>query len=83
MNYKKEVNDFEKALSLDKVQVKRLKGAIEKAYNQHWHKDGPNVDQINSFVAPYIHTQEEAFYTAQVILSDLFGAMEQARLKIN
>jgi hypothetical protein len=54
MIYKTEVNDFEKALSLDKSQVTRLKNAIEKAYDQTWHKDGPNVDQINALVAPYI-----------------------------
>jgi hypothetical protein len=75
MIYKTEVNDFEKALSLDKSQVTRLKNAIEKAYDQTWHKDGPNVDQINALVAPYIKTQEEAFYVAQVILSDVFSAM--------
>lgn len=75
MIYKKEVNDFEKALGLDKSQIKRLHGAIEKSYNQHWHPDGPNTDQINAFVAPYIKTQEEAFYTAQVIMSDILGAI--------
>lgn len=76
MIYKKEVNNFEKALSLDKSQVARLKIAIEKAYNQNWHKDGPNVDQINAFVAPHIKTQEEAFYVAVVVLTDLYGTVQ-------
>lgn len=75
MNYKKEINDFEKALSLDKSQVIRLKNAIAKGYDQSWHADGPNIDQINAFVAPYIKTQEEAFYAATVILTDVFAAM--------
>lgn len=75
MNYKKEVNDFEKALSLDKGQALRLKSVISKAYDQAWHKDGPNVDQINAFVAPYIENQEEAFFVATVIMSDVLGAM--------
>jgi hypothetical protein len=77
MNYKKEVNDFEKALSLDKGQALRLKSAIAKAYDQAWHKDGPNVDQINAFVAPHIESQEEAFFVATVIMSDVFGAMSE------
>lgn len=75
MQYKKEVNDFEKALGLDKSQVVRLKNAITKAYDQNWHQDGPNIDQINAFIAPYIKSQEEAFYAAQVIVTDVFGAM--------
>lgn len=75
MEYRKELNDFEKALSLDKGQVTRLKSAIQKAYDQNWHPDGPNVDQINAFVAPYIESQEEAFYVATVILTDVFGSM--------
>lgn len=75
MIYRKELNDFEKALNLDKAQITRLKNAIQKAYDQNWHKDGPNIDQINAFVAPYIKTQEEAFFTAQIICSDVFNAM--------
>lgn len=77
MNYKKELNDFEKALSLDKHQVKRLKNAIAKAYDQQWHSDGPNVDQINAFIAPYIKTQEEAFYAATIVISDVIGALKR------
>jgi len=75
MKYIKELNNFEKALGLDKEQVKRLKSGIQKAYDQTWHSEGPNVDQINAVVAPYIKTQEEAFYVAQVVLSDVFGAL--------
>lgn len=74
MEYRKELNDFENALALDKSQVIRLKNAIKKAYDQNWHTAGPNVDQINAFVAPYIKTQEEAFYAATVILTDIFGS---------
>jgi hypothetical protein len=75
MTYKKEANDFEKALSLDSDQVVRIKIAIEKAYDQAWHKDGPNIDQINNAVAQHIHTPEEAFYAATVIVSDVVGAL--------
>lgn len=79
MKYQKEINskEFGEALSLDKAQIKRIKGAIEKAYLQEWHPDGPNIDQINFIVAPYIKTQEEAFYAATIILSDVFGAMSK------
>lgn len=83
MYYKKEVNDFEKSLSLDKDQIKRLKGAISKAYDQNWHKDGPNNDQIFAFCAPYIKTQEEAFYVAVTVLSDVFGAMIESGQVLN
>lgn len=75
MTYRKEVNDLERALALDKSQVTRLKSAIKKAYDQEWHPLGPNIDQINAVVAPYIKTQEEAFYVATVILTDVFGSM--------
>lgn len=75
MKYTSEINDFEKALHLDKSQVTRLKTAISKAYDQNWHKQGPNIDQINAFVAPYIKSQEEAFYCALTIMSDVLGAM--------
>lgn len=77
MKYTKEIDskDFAEALALDKSQSTRLKNAIAKAYAQEWHKDGPNIDQINHLVAPYIKTQEEAFYAATTILSDVFGAM--------
>jgi len=81
MIYRKELNDFDQALKLDKSQVTRLKNAIQKAYDQEWHHDGPNVDQINAFVAPYIKTQEEAFYAATVILSDVFEAMQVIKNK--
>jgi hypothetical protein len=82
MHYKKEIQgqDFSKALALDKDQVTRIENAIEKEYNQHWHRDGPNIDQINAIVAPYIKTQEEAFYAATTILSDVFGAMTASRV---
>lgn len=75
MKYTKELNDFEKALSLNNDQVERIKSAIERAYNQEWHEAGPNVDQIYAMVAPVLETPEEAFYAASVILSDVFSAM--------
>jgi hypothetical protein len=75
MKYTKEVNDFEKALGLGNIQATRIRDAIQKAYSQEWHMDGANVDQINALVAPELHTPEEAFYAATVILSDVFGAM--------
>jgi len=81
MNYKSEKNDFEKALGISKDQEKRLKGAIEKAYNQNWHKYGANIDQINLFVAPYIKSQEEAYYVATIIITDVVGALNEAVIK--
>jgi hypothetical protein len=78
MKYTKELNDFEKALDLDKKQVKRLQDAISKAYGQEkWHPDGPNIDQINAMVAPYIKSQEEAFYAATVIISDVYNVLKE------
>lgn len=75
MIYIKETYNFEKALKLDKDQEKRLKVAIKKAYDQEWHKDGPNIDQMNAIVAPYIRSQEEAFYVATIIVSDVLTAI--------
>lgn len=83
MKYRKEhpSQEVEQALGLDKSQITRLQNAIKKAYDQEWHKDGPNIDQINAVVAPYIKTQEEAFYAATVILTDVFGAMKEIGYK--
>lgn len=75
MKYTVEVNNFEKALGLDKAQETRLKNAIKKSYDQNWHELGPNVDQINFALAPYIKTPEEAFYVATIVVSDVMGAM--------
>lgn len=69
-------------MSLDKSQVKRLNDAIGKSYEQSFHKDGANNDQICAFVAPYIKTQEESFYVATIIMSNYFHAMfETGNLK--
>lgn len=75
MKYTKEhpSQEIEKALGLDASQLKRLQNAIKKSYDQEWHKEGPNVDQMYAVVAPYIKSQEEAFYVANVILTDVFG----------
>lgn len=75
MKYTVEAGEFEKALHLDKAQETRLKNAIKKSYDQNWHKDGPNIDQIYFAMAPYIKTPEEAFYVATVIVSDVMGTM--------
>jgi len=85
MKYRKEIKsrNFEDALALDAAQVKRIKGAIEKAYTQEWDSAGPNVDQINDIVAPYLKTPEEAFYAGVVITSDIFGAMMESGHKFN
>jgi len=78
MIYQKELNDFVQALHLDKKQVKRLNDAIAKAYSRDdWHKDCPNIDQINAFVAPYIKTPEEGFYAASVIITDVYNAVKK------
>lgn len=73
MKYKKELNDFEKALSLDPSKAKFLRTILNKAYDQSWHKDGPNIDQIIAFAAPFISTPEEAFYVSSTIFSDIYG----------
>lgn len=83
MKYKVETNDFEKALSITKSQETRLKNAISKAYDQEWHKSGPNIDQINAFVAPYIKSEEEAFYVATIIVTDVVGALNESVIKNN
>lgn len=77
MRYTSEIKsrDFSDALGLDKKRVATLHNIIAKAYDRNWHPLGPNVDQINAFVAPYITSQEEAFYVATTILSDVFGAI--------
>lgn len=83
MKYRVETNDFEKALGITKTQEKRLKDAISKAYDQEWHKSGPNIDQINAFVAPYIKSEEEAFYVATIIVGDVVGAINQYNKTVN
>ena len=75
MIYHKEQNDFAKACNINHLQLAFLKEKLAKAYDQHWHPDGPNVDQINAFIAPAINTPEEAFFVAQVIMTDVFGTM--------
>lgn len=75
MKYTKEVNDFGKALGLNESNQLRIKSVIQQAYDQSWHRDGPNIDQINAYVAPYLTTPEEAFFAAQTIMSDVFGSM--------
>lgn len=81
MKYRSETNDFEKALYIDKQAEKRLKDAIKKAYSQNWHAEGANIDQINAFMAPYIRSQEEAFYVATIIVTDVVGAINESALK--
>lgn len=79
MKYRKDLpsQKMEHALGLEKHQVERLKNAIAKAYKEVPTTYGWNVDNINSIVAPYIKTPEEAFYAATVILTDVFGMMMQ------
>ena len=79
MKYRANIGDFERALGLSGDQVRRLKNAIGKAYNQEWNNEGANVDQINAIVAPYIKTPEEAFYVASVIFTDVFGAIQEVQ----
>lgn len=79
MNYIKELNSIEKALSIDESNSIRIKNMIRLSYDQSWHKDGPNVDQITAFIAPHLTTQEEAFYAATILLSDVFHAMQSSK----
>lgn len=85
MKYYKELpsQDFAQACGLDNKAKTRLHDAIMKAYDQEWHKDGPNIDQINAVVAPYIHTPEEGFYAATIILTDVFGSIMEGRSQFN
>lgn len=77
MKYHKEhpSKDVGKALGLDPERIEKLKYWIMKAYDQHWHTHGPNIDQINYAIAPHIQTPEEAFFVAGVIFTDVHGAM--------
>lgn len=79
MIYIKEIptQRLEDALVISEKRVEEIKQLIGSAYNQSWHKDGPNIDQINAFIAPAIRTPEEAFYAATVILTDVFGAYSE------
>jgi len=76
MYYKKKVNDFPKALGLSKDQINRLDNAIAKAYEQDFHKNEANPDQVNAFVAPYIKSQEEAFYVATTLMMQIMQAYQ-------
>lgn len=60
-----------------------MKDAIQKAYSQNWDAKGPNIDQINNMVAPYIKTPEEAYYVATIIVSDVIGTMNQQGMKFH
>ncbi len=77
MKYTKELNDFEKALSLNAEQSNRIRNVIQEAYHQEWHIAGPNIDQINNLVAPHLKTPEEAFYAATIIISDVIEAQKR------
>lgn len=79
MKYKKDhpSKDIALALGLDKSQVKRIKEACAKAYHSVSIEDF-SIDAINSMVAPYIKSQEEAFYAASVIITDVLEANESA-----
>jgi hypothetical protein len=83
MIYIKEIpsQKFEDALALSDERAKKIRDCIAASYHQSWHKDGPNTDQINAFVAPELRTPEEAFYAATIIASDVFGAMIEAKKK--
>lgn len=77
MYYKKNLKeqDFPRALGLEKSQVKRIDDAIAKAYKEVDTTHGWNVDNINAIVAPYIKSQEEAYYACTTILMQLFAVM--------
>lgn len=83
MHYVKEIKSqrIEDALNLHASQITRIKNAIQEAYNQNWHDDGPNIDQINAFIAPHLLTPEEAFYAATVMTTDVFGMIMQHKAK--
>lgn len=85
MKYKQGIAsmEIEKALCLEKSQVVRIKNAIAKAYDNVPDNNGVNIDGINAIVAPYIKTPEEAFYTATVIITDVWGAMTETGIGFN
>lgn len=81
MIYIKEIptQRIEDALVLREDRADRIRSVIHSAYQQSWHKDGPNIDQINAFVAPELRTAEEAFYACSVIMTDVFAAMNDSK----
>jgi hypothetical protein len=83
MIYIKEIpsQNIEDALALNSDRADKIRLCIGLAYQSSWHKEGPNVDQINAFVAPELRTAEEAFYACSVIMTDVFGAMLDGKKK--
>lgn len=81
MIYIKEIPSqrIEDALVLDEQRAARIKQVIDSAYHQYWPGAGPNIDQINAFVAHELHTPEEAFYAAVTIISDVVNAMNESK----
>lgn len=75
--------NFAKACYLSSDQEKRLKAALAKAYKECGGPMGINIDEINAFIAPYIKTPEEGFYVGQVIITDVWGAMDEGQIKNN
>lgn len=72
-------SDFAKALYLSKDQERRLINAINKVFDQiesNGNKDY-SVDEINSLIAPYIKTTEEAYFCAQNIMIAIFRVQGQ------
>lgn len=82
MKYRKDEpsQDFAKALYLEKSQVSRIDNAIQKACDSIRGSDF-SMDELNAFVAPYIKTQEEAYYAATMI-SVTITSMEKGVLKL-
>lgn len=83
MIYIKEIptQRIEDALVLNEDRADKIKQVIGRAYKQHWHKKGPNLDQINAFVAPELRTAEEAFFACSVIMTDLMGTIIETRTR--
>jgi hypothetical protein len=75
-------NDFEGSLFLTKDQVTRLNNAIKKAYDSL--PDGDfSIDEINGLVAPYIKTQEEAYYVASIVVAQVLSTATNLMPKYN
>lgn len=86
MKWRARKGDHKKALDLSPQQVTRLDGAVIKAWNIcPPAPDGTiSMDELMEIIAPYIQSQEEAFYIALEVSTRVMVAQSAAnRFKRN
>lgn len=78
-------NDLAEALELSKEQRERIVVDITKAFNETVpdNLDTISIDDYVGFIAPYIQSQEEAFYAAVVLIGTVQNAVAQYYSKKN